>query len=39
MMVRKFEMTLVPDQSHELRYALTPSFVSGQYLVGMKPRK
>ncbi|KAG4420054.1 hypothetical protein IFR04_006813 [Cadophora malorum] len=38
MVVRKFELTLVPNQSHELRLFLVPVFVSKQYLVGLKPR-
>ncbi|KAH7410702.1 cytochrome P450 [Cadophora sp. MPI-SDFR-AT-0126] len=39
MVVRKFELSLVPNQSHELRLFLVPIFVSKQYLVGMKPRE
>ncbi|KAH6714088.1 cytochrome P450 [Leptodontidium sp. MPI-SDFR-AT-0119] len=38
MVVRKFELSLVPNQSHELRLFLVPTFVSKQYLVRMKPR-
>ncbi|KAH7346321.1 cytochrome P450 [Rhexocercosporidium sp. MPI-PUGE-AT-0058] len=38
MMVRKFELSLVPNQSHELRLFLVPTFASKQYLVGLQPR-
>ncbi|KAK0120157.1 hypothetical protein ONS95_011563 [Cadophora gregata] len=38
MVVRKFELSLVPNQSHKLKLFLVPIFVSKQYLVGMKPR-
>ncbi|KAL2069494.1 hypothetical protein VTL71DRAFT_14173 [Oculimacula yallundae] len=38
MVVRKFDLTLVPNQSHELRLYLVPVFVSRQYLVEVKVR-
>jgi cytochrome P450 len=38
-LVRKYELSLVPGQSHERRYHMTPWFVQGFYKVGLKLRK
>jgi cytochrome P450 len=35
---RRFELSLVPGQSGELRFATTASFKQGFYKVGVKPR-
>ncbi|KAH7408064.1 cytochrome P450 [Cadophora sp. MPI-SDFR-AT-0126] len=36
--VRRYEMTLIPGQSHEQRVHTVPWFVQGYYKVGLKPR-
>ncbi|KAL2073943.1 hypothetical protein VTL71DRAFT_11269 [Oculimacula yallundae] len=37
--IRRYEMTLIPGQSHEQRVHTVPWFVQGFYNVGLKPRE
>ena len=37
-LVRRYELTLVPGQSHKLFWSLVPRFRQGFYNVGVKPR-
>lgn len=34
----RYELSLVPNQSHELTVSITPQFDSGEYLIGIKKR-
>ncbi|RDW77757.1 hypothetical protein BP6252_05810 [Coleophoma cylindrospora] len=38
-LLRRFDVTLVPGQSHELRFKIVPRFTSDQYLIKIKPRE
>ncbi|KAM3072746.1 hypothetical protein ACMFMF_007078 [Clarireedia jacksonii] len=38
-MIRRFDLTLVPGQNHELRVHTVPYFKEGKYLVGLKMRE
>jgi len=37
-LVRKYDLSLVPGQSYEMRVHVVPYFTSGKYLVGVKSR-
>jgi cytochrome P450 len=37
-LVRKYELTLVPGQSHKLKVFTVPKFVQGFYNIGVKPK-
>jgi len=37
--MRRYEMSLIPGQSHEQRVHTVPWFVQGYYRVGLKPRE
>lgn len=36
--IRRYEMSLIPGQSHEQRVHTVPWFVQGYYKVGLRPR-
>ena len=36
--IRRFELDLIPGQSHELRVHAVPYFKEGKYLMGLKTR-
>jgi hypothetical protein len=38
-MIRRFDLILVPGQSHELKVHTVPYFKEGKYLVGLKMRE
>lgn len=37
MLVRRYELELVPGQSHAMRVYLVPYFTAGKFLVGVRP--
>ena len=37
-LVRRYELTLVPGQSHRMFVKIVPNFKQGFYNVGIKPR-
>lgn len=37
-MVRRYELSLIPGQSHEMRVHTVPWFYQGYYKVGFRPR-
>ena len=37
-LVRRYELSLVPGQSHELGWKIVPTFKQGFYNVGIKSR-
>jgi hypothetical protein len=37
-LLRRYDLGLIPGQSHKMRVHVVPYFTSGKYLVAVKPR-
>ena len=38
-LLRRYDIGLIPGQSHEMKVHVVPYFTSGKYLVAVKPRE